>query len=288
MLLAWQPTGTLLAIASYDDTWLLGFAKNAKLRIWGTITGQAVGSSPYIEDAPLLSLSWDRQGNRLIVTSYNSQFWIWDKNGLSNINWYKESGTETYAIVLDATFSPDGKYILILANVCCAGPSPHIWDVTTHKFLQSDLHAEPGEVMGNPGAYAWGSAGEKLYMSSWYGKPYNYSNHATPFPEQTTVYIKTIFRTASQDTTTSARALTLASSATWITPLYGTLIRRGSPRPARIRCCAFGMRGQGVNCSRLTICRAQYGVPMAPNSLCMVSSPLRGSSAQKAAKYWAR
>jgi WD40 repeat protein len=197
ILMAWQPGGKYLAVASYVNSHFIGSGKNANVRIWDTTTGQLVTLLRLSDESTITSLSWDKKGSRLIVTSWNGLARIWDETSTTVIDAHKELGI--YAIIWSAMFSPDGSRLLLLVDACCAGAWPSVWDVAKGKMIGLIFGSGDGTVIRDSRAYAWSPSSDKLYMTHWSGQTDPCGDGGcgdlNKIPGRTNVYIRVIFDT---------------------------------------------------------------------------------------------
>jgi WD40 repeat protein len=66
-----SPDGKLLATGNGDQ--------NSQLQFWDSGTGEKVGE-PVQFDSGILSLAFNRQGNRVAIGCLNGEVWVWDRN----------------------------------------------------------------------------------------------------------------------------------------------------------------------------------------------------------------
>lgn len=94
-----NPQGSIIASGSFDET----------IRLWSTRDGKCLRELPAHSD-PVTSVDFNRDGTMLVSSSHDGLCRIWD---VSNGHCLKTLIDESSPPVAFATFSPNGKYILV-------------------------------------------------------------------------------------------------------------------------------------------------------------------------------
>jgi WD40 repeat protein len=135
---------------------------DGRMRLWDPVTGKvirefATGPTRGLTFAPGPPVVFSPDGKHVAAGGENGTLWLWDSHTGKVAHPLEGMPSAAFNFVNELAFSPDGKYLVHLAN------GLRRWDVTTGKEAPFQVPRSPGRAFGRGGRGApfGGFGGEK-------------------------------------------------------------------------------------------------------------------------------